>query len=273
MTWTQIADGEEGDETDWDAVTENGSSTLDVSTDAKKNGSYGWKVTIVGNDTTFGTFTGPSAETAVTFELQFDPNSITMATNDEFHLAYSSGIEFIIYCNYDGTNYRVRAGIENDADGYSYTSSHNLTDAYQKIRTVWKASSGSDDGFLCLYVDDILRESITGVDNDTKTVSIIYAGAVGGIDNGTSGVFYMDDCQWEDIANYEPLVLFARYRDYFLTAPQKFEIASNSVQMTARYKDYFLTAPQKFTISSNTAQMTARYRDYFFTAPKREGYD
>lgn len=41
---------------------------------------------------------------------------------------------------------------------------------------------------------------------------------------------------------------------------------------TARYHDYNFTAPQRFTISSNEVQMTARYRDYNFTAPKKEYY-
>lgn len=40
-------------------------------------------------------------------------------------------------------------------------------------------------------------------------------------------------------------ILFARFHDYFLTAPQRFAISSNKVQMTARYHDYYLTGPEK----------------------------
>lgn len=47
------------------------------------------------------------------------------------------------------------------------------------------------------------------------------------------------------LAKYLKWILFAGFRDYFLTAPQKFAISSNKVQMTARYKDYYLTAPEK----------------------------
>lgn len=47
------------------------------------------------------------------------------------------------------------------------------------------------------------------------------------------------------LAKYLKWILFARFRDYFLTAPQRFAISSNKVQMTARYRDYYLTAPEK----------------------------
>ena len=47
------------------------------------------------------------------------------------------------------------------------------------------------------------------------------------------------------LSKYKLWILFARFRDYFLTAPQRFAISSNKVQMTARYRDYYLTGPEK----------------------------
>jgi len=47
------------------------------------------------------------------------------------------------------------------------------------------------------------------------------------------------------LAKFKLWILFARFRDYFLNAPQRFTISSNEVQMTARYRDYKLTGPEK----------------------------
>ena len=54
-------------------------------------------------------------------------------------------------------------------------SEYSITDASHKIRVDVMASAGpgEDDGYLGLYIDDVLKEVITGIDNDTVTYSSV----------------------------------------------------------------------------------------------------
>lgn len=253
MAWVQTADGEENDESDWDTVTETGTGTLDVAAAAKKNGSYGWSITVDGaSNYAQGQLSDPDAETSFTAECWLDPNTLTMAADDQFQFMYETSHEIFVTLAYVSSAYKVNITTINDSAGYHSGTEQTITDAYHKIRVVWKASSGAgnDDGFMHLYIDDDYKTGITGIDNDIKTVGLVQFGACAGVDAGTSGTFYMDDCRWTD----------------------NIYLADITLGLVARFHDYNFTAPQHFTISSNAVQMTARYRDYSFTAPEKEGY-
>jgi hypothetical protein len=200
-SWTQTADGEEGDESDWDAVGEVGTGTLDVSSDAPKNGTYGWAVTINGAaNYAYADLTGPAADTVHSLRLQFDPNGITMGSDEAFVLAqgFSDSNDWIWFMDFyrDDSKYHVRVVILDDDGGSHYGNSVELSDAYHQITISWKQSDGSNNGFIRLFVDTDYKDVISGIDNDTHNINIARTGAGYGVDAGTAGTFYLDDVQW-----------------------------------------------------------------------------
>jgi hypothetical protein len=200
-SWTQTADGEEGDESDWDAVGEVGTGTLDVSSDAPKSGTYGWAVTINGAaNYAYADLTGPAADTVHSLRLQFDPNGITMGSDEAFVLAqgFSDSNDWIWFAElyrYD-SKYHVRMVILDDDGGTHYGNSVELSDAYHQITISWKQSDGSNNGFIRLFVDTDYKDVVSGIDNDTHNINIARTGAGYGVDAGTAGTFYLDDVQW-----------------------------------------------------------------------------
>ena len=171
---------------------------------AAYTGTYGMAIPVMDTNQRYGSFTDPTSETSVTIEYGFDPNTLTMAAADEFWISagYGAGGVFwqsigILY--YTGSAYQIYLSSWDDSSTEHKTAKYTITDAPHKIRTVWQASSGAgaDDGFNKLYIDDVLMESITGLDNDTLTINTVYYGAVATLDVGTYGIFYMDDCKIE----------------------------------------------------------------------------
>ncbi|MCK4825470.1 LamG domain-containing protein, partial [bacterium] len=169
--------------------------TLMVDMLAAKNGTYGLSIPAMDTTARYGSFTNPTAETAVMAECWFDPNTITMAANDEYVFMWAEGNKFAISVNYSG-GYRIRASATKDA-GSEETAYYSITDAPHYIRIYWGASTadGDDNGFLYLYIDHVLQEALTGLDNDTVSVGNVYVGNTG-VDSGTYGIFYLDDCKW-----------------------------------------------------------------------------
>ena len=209
IAWEQEADFEENDTSDFDSVTENGSSTFAATAESKMNGNYGATVTIDGSqNTAYGALTGPSAETAITVEFRLDPNTLTMSTDETFAVVRAgTGPEFLVYLEYDGSSYGLWGLVQEDDTGYISSSIYDITDEPHIVRVVWVASSGADDGYMSIYIDRVLNESVTGLDNDALDIDELRFGATAGIDAGTSGAFYMDDCRWDDAVHLIPALL------------------------------------------------------------------
>ncbi len=206
--------GHDNDEKDWDymrvgivstnSTTFGGSFLIDtikvdpvggpmLDTLAAQNGTYGMSIPVMDTTARSTTFTDPTAETAVTAETRLDPNTLTMGNNEYFYFLWAG--DFYASLLYSGGSYYIRVVATKDA-GTESTGNYAITDAPHKIRIVWEASSGANDGYLKLYIDNVLMEILSGLDNDTKTVEEIRFGAVAGLDAGTYGIFYMDDCKW-----------------------------------------------------------------------------
>lgn len=162
---------------------------------AVKNGTYGLAVPVMDGTERYTEFTEPTSETISTGEKWFDPNTITMATNDAYDFMYSPG-EWAVSCVKSATAYTIKLTVDKDS-GTSVTSAYEITDAFHLIRAVVASSTGAgaDDGYGHLYSDGVLLEALTGIDNDTKSVGEVRYG-IRGADAGTYGIFYMDDCKW-----------------------------------------------------------------------------
>jgi hypothetical protein len=203
-TKDQEADFEEGDLSDFDSEAD-ANNALTASMAAALAGSWGAQANLAtaNGSAASGSLTGPAAETELTFEMLFDPNGVTGAgTLRELVIAQFNGASgdrarLIFRISADNT-YIIRSDAKLDGGTRTNTSLFNLTDAVHTIRMVWKASSGADDGFLYLYLDDVLLEALTGLDNDTLAVDTVLAGALGAPATDLTGTFYFDDVWWAD---------------------------------------------------------------------------
>ncbi|MBE0695567.1 MAG: hypothetical protein IH586_01460, partial [Anaerolineaceae bacterium] len=85
----------------------------------------------------------------------------------------------------------------NDSGGWQYSSWYTIDDAPQSIEFDWQAASaaGANDGSLAMWIDGVQKVSLTGIDNDTRSVEKVQLGAIANIDPGTSGTIYFDAFQ------------------------------------------------------------------------------
>ncbi len=225
-TWDETANVEEGvdtdfgavspdwdDEateatTDFDSTTTSGTGAFSAHASAVKLGTNGFLIDPGSEDTAYGTFsTGVTAETHVTIEFWFDPNSLTMTDGDTFQIMSTNG-QLRIDFRLSGATLQCRALTFTDT-GTKATGWHTISDDYTNhIRVIWNASTsaGADNGSTYLYLDGQLVEIESGLDNDTLTVGEIRYGAAAALDAGTSGTFFMDNCNWSDGAGSPPWI-------------------------------------------------------------------
>jgi hypothetical protein len=90
--------------------------------------------------------------------------------------------------------YKLRVRIMNDAYVYTLGSKFTISNAWHAIEIDWQASSapGANNGFLTLWVDGVLKQTISNIDNDQITIGEVRLGAVAGVDSGTSGSVLFD---------------------------------------------------------------------------------
>lgn len=164
-----------------------------------KNGYRGMTIPTMDNTARRAEFTDLDDETVVMAECWFNPKSITMADGDSFIIISANpDLEWEVMLKYTvADGYQINANVCRDV-GVSSTSWYSITDDWHHIRIYWRASGGDgdDNGSFHLFIDYVLQEALTGLDNDTITVNWIYFGAVGDLDDTTYGIFYMDDCRW-----------------------------------------------------------------------------
>ncbi len=104
---------------------------------------------------------------------------------------------FIVLLRDNAGTYQIRLRVQTDAGPGNYvdTAWWTITDAPHRIQVDWKAATGvgTDDGWGILWIDDVLQESIFGVDNDTLTIRGIRLGITTRMVGITlTGMLYMD---------------------------------------------------------------------------------
>jgi FtsP/CotA-like multicopper oxidase with cupredoxin domain len=149
----------------------------------------------------------PVSETRYRARFYFNPNSITMANNNAFRILNArSGnvnagtdvarIEFRYStstaanaCGAGGAPcYQVRAQIGRDAGspqgGFANTSWFTIPNAWTHIEIDWQAATaaGADNGSISLWTAGVLRQTLSGIDNDTLRVESVRLGPSNGID-------------------------------------------------------------------------------------------
>jgi RHS repeat-associated protein len=178
------------------------SGTPDVSADASAAlapaSGFGLKVVI--NDTT-GTYvrdSSPVNETRYRARFYFHPNNISMGDGDShviFRGTPSTDYTFELLFSYSTANgYQLTAQVRKDDNTWVVSSPYPISNAAHFIEIDWAAATapGVNNGFLTLWIDNDLQQSLTGIDNDTKRMEQARLGAVSSIDATTSGTYYFD---------------------------------------------------------------------------------
>ena len=88
----------------------------------------------------------------------------------------------------------MRARIRTDAGSDLSTGDYAISDAAHFVEVDWAAatSAGANDGYLSLWLDGVLQETKSSIDNDTLRVEQARLGATGSLEAGIAGTEYFD---------------------------------------------------------------------------------
>jgi uncharacterized repeat protein (TIGR02543 family) len=192
-------DFESGDLSKWSGASTN-SGNLGVSTDAADQGIYGLKVNISSTSSMYARYYPPILEDEYHAQFRFHPNSLSLA-NGKAHYIYD-GMHYVTGSRLirleilsENSEHKLRVQVRRDDGTYASTGKYVISNDWHTIQVGWKAASadGSHDGMAELWIDDVLMESLTGVDNDLLLLNELRFGAPSGLDTGTIGAMLFDD--------------------------------------------------------------------------------
>ena len=193
-----FADGfESGNLLVWTSNT-NDLGDLSASPSAALVGNHGMQAVIDDAISIYVTDDTPNAELRYRARLYFDPNSIAMTSGDT-HFIFKGFIgtatevlrmEF----RQSAGVYQIRASILDDGTTWISTNWFTISDAPHFVELDWRAATAiaANNGGLTLWIDNIQKQDLTTIDNDTRQIDRVRLGALTGIDTGTRGTYYFD---------------------------------------------------------------------------------
>ncbi|MEN8240958.1 MAG: hypothetical protein ABFS17_03465 [Chloroflexota bacterium] len=141
----------------------------------------------------------PVDQTKFHVRFNFDMNSLSMGNDERFRfMQVKMGAErpfFIVVLNRGGF-YEIQLNTLLDDLTKVKTGWYPLADRPVTIEVNWQAASadGANDGYAELYINDLLQEALTGLDNDTIIVDTFKIGFTSRLEGKLiSGVFFVDD--------------------------------------------------------------------------------
>jgi hypothetical protein len=193
-------DFETGDFSQWTRYND-GSGFLYACTDAALNGTYGACVERGSNNKRKQLIDDtPANETSFSARFSLDINSLSMSNGERFRfMQFKMDQErpAFIVLKYDAGQYYIQLNTLLDGLTKTKTGWYLLTDSVHTIEVNWQQSSslpGIHDGFAELYIDDVLQQALTGLDNDTIYISSFRMGFTSKLDGRSiSGIFHIDD--------------------------------------------------------------------------------
>jgi RHS repeat-associated protein len=188
-----FADGfESGDLSAWTSSVIDGGD-LTVSSLADYWGKFGLKAVLDDTNALYLQDDTPISETRYRARFYLDPSGLTLGTGEilDIFTGISNGTEITrIQLQDNAGEMQLRASILDDSDVWTETSWIALVDGWQAVEIEWQAIQ--NEGFLKLWLEDVLQETRGMVDNDTRALTVVRLGAMG-VDAGTSGVLTFDD--------------------------------------------------------------------------------
>jgi len=200
---------ESGDFSAWWLATSD--PDLQVSSQAAFAGSYGTQLTLDGPAWLKIKDDSPNSEPRYRVRFYFDPNSLQINQGNSFEIMYAvnqSGSRIIsIYLGNNASGYFIKTGVWNDALDATWGNEISISDNWHPIEIDWSAASsaGANDGYLKLWVDEVLSDTLGSVDNDTHRIKNVAIGATNSVDAGTVGTFYLDAFESRRISYIGPI--------------------------------------------------------------------
>ncbi|MGE5460110.1 MAG: Ig-like domain-containing protein [Solirubrobacterales bacterium] len=171
---------------------------LSVRRAAGMAGKKGMQAKIDDNAPIYVTDDSPSHEPRYRARFSFDPNSISMAAGDSFHIfdGYSGRSTDVlsVRLRFRGGAYQLGIAVRNDHAAWKNTGWFAIDDAPVAIELDWVAATarGANDGELTFWLDGVPQTTVTGVNDDTRRIDRVRLGAVSGVDRGTRGTSFFD---------------------------------------------------------------------------------
>ncbi len=200
-----FSDGfESGDYTAWSSYND-GNGQMTLSAACALQGSYGLCIPSTNNSRKQMIDLSPADETLYSASFLLDPNGISLTGADRIRIFQGRNdatFPFILLLRKTASGFQLRLRVSNDSLAYSDSAWQPITDALHEIAVEWQADSaeGAGDGYGKLFVDDVLVELVTAVDNNTMRIDGIRLGITSRMDGITlQGQLRMDDfhsIQW-----------------------------------------------------------------------------
>lgn len=188
---------ESGNLSKWSTTVTDGGK-LSVSGGAALHGSYGLQALIDSLNPKYVQDASPVAQGRYRFRFYFDPNSLVMGGADQFNIFRAFGLysgSIFMKLTKGGGTFAIHV-LDYTYGAYSkQTAYYNITDAPHCIEVDWQATtnSTSNDGWFSLWIDGVLKETVTGINSYLEHISYIKLGAVDELDAGTNGTILFDD--------------------------------------------------------------------------------
>jgi hypothetical protein len=128
----------------------------------------------------------------------FDPGEAQNHRRARVFLAFdepSRRVMAIVLRRIGGT-YAVSVRVRRDDDTQVDTSFYTLSAAPHTIEVDWQRATapGANNGSLRLWVDDSLRQTLTGIDNDLANIDFVRMGAMS-VKPGAGGALLFDEME------------------------------------------------------------------------------
>ncbi|MEK6220803.1 MAG: hypothetical protein N2D54_00970, partial [Chloroflexota bacterium] len=155
----------------------------------------GMKVRVVNKAMHYVQDTSPAAESRYHARFYIDINGLTMGKNHQFELFQGrKGTKKVFYLTVKKNNgkYWIRGSVRQDDGTYKNTTWTVVPKTTKAVEIDWKAGAGN--GFLLLYVNDVLKVKRLNLDNDALNVKAVRLGITKKIKaaHNVSGAFFLD---------------------------------------------------------------------------------
>jgi RHS repeat-associated protein len=192
-----VSDGfESGDMSAWSSAQTNGSN-LSITSTSPIAGNYSLSATANGQNELYVQDDNPTYERNYNARFYFNPGSVTIPENSYVDILEGAGragkVFSIRLAKVDG-DYRVKIVMVRDDETTAESDWMPIERGPNAIEIEWWRawSEGWPDGGMKLWVNDIYRLDIGGLDTDTKHLSLVKMGLLSPSSTGISGTVYFD---------------------------------------------------------------------------------
>jgi hypothetical protein len=190
-------DFESGNLNAW-SIKVTGNGDLSISSNSALQGLSGLQALINDTSSIYVTDYSPINDSQYHARFLFDPNSISIPNNNSFAIftgAGGNGITFRLMLFNESNIYKLQMWVMNDNSAWTASNKVVIIDEPQAIELEFKSSSaiGANNGYTKLWINNILVDTFSNLDNDTRLIGQVSLGAVQSLDTGTSGIIYFDN--------------------------------------------------------------------------------